>query len=231
VKKAIFFSLVALILALMSTPVMATPIQTLSTGDPNTSVSGNGGLPVSSKAEFTMAIDVISITLTNTLDNPKSVSQNLSDLGFYFTIPGAVPTGTLISSSGVERTVASNGTYTDGSGVSTGWALSAVTGGLYLNVLGTPVGPEHTIIGDPNGSNVYSNANNSITGNGPHNPFLAGPVTFTILAPGVTESTTISSVWFSYGTTASTSVPEPTTLLLLGLGLVGVAGFRRKFRK
>jgi hypothetical protein len=29
----------------------------------------------------------------------------------------------------------------------------------------------------------------------------------------------------------STQVPEPTTLLLLELGLVGVAGIRRKFKK
>lgn len=31
--------------------------------------------------------------------------------------------------------------------------------------------------------------------------------------------------------TTSTSVPEPGTLILLGLGLVGVAGLRRKFKK
>lgn len=178
-----------------------------------------GGQPVSSQATFTTGLNQVVISMMNTQANPTSVIQCLSSLGF--TLNTGQTVGTLSSSSGLERTIAGNGSFTNGSTVATGWQLD--NGPLLLHVLGTPVGPAHTVIGGPNNSNAYSNANGSIAGNGPHNAFLTGPITFTINVPGVTAESTISAMLFGYGTSAGNNVPgqqvpEPATLALLALG-------------
>lgn len=177
------------------------------------------GKPVSAQATFTTGLNQVVISMMNTQANPTSVIQCLSDLGF--TISTGQTVGTLSSSSGLERSIAGNGTFTNGSNVATGWQLE--TGPLRLHVLGTPIGPAHTVIGGPNNSNIYSNANGSIAGNGPHNAFLTGPITFTISVPGVTADSSISAMYFSYGTTEGNNVPgqqvpEPATLALLAIG-------------
>src|SRR5262249_4151137 len=139
-----------------------------------------GGQPVSAQVVFTTGIGTLHIDLTNLQVNPISIIQNLSDLGFTLSSP--ITGALLTASSGMERTVNADGTFTNGSSVSTGWALEGSpnpTGeALRLHVLGTLIGPAHTIIGPPAGTGLYSAANGSIAGNGPHNPFLAGTVSF-----------------------------------------------------
>lgn len=204
--------------------------------------TSSAGDAENSSAIFVTGAGTISVTLNDLLSNPTDVAQNLSDL--LFTLSNGSTTGTLTTSSGTELTVNSGGTYSVGSSVPTGWALSSSGGSLLLEVLGTPEAPAHTIIGtSSNGTysgGTYSNANGSIAGNGPHNPFLESGTTFTLSVPGVTAATTITAATFSFGTAAgntligtASSVPEPITMLLVGAGLLALGrfGMQRKAKR
>ena len=195
-----------------------------------------GGQPVNATAIIsTSDSGAAFITIINNQANPTSIIQAVSDL--FFDLNGPVGSGALNTSQGVERNIAANGTFTDGNTVDTGWALSHVGSTFHLNVLGTAIGPAHLIIGGPDiNSNVYSNANGSIAGNGPHNPFLAGPAFFMIEDFGIFGATQVSNVIFSFGTEAGTNVPanapdSGATVALLGLALMGLALARAKFGK
>jgi hypothetical protein len=186
-----------------------------------------GGQPVNATAVFTPVVGLVNVTILNNQANPTSIVQAIGDLSFDLS---NVTSGFLGPSTGVERNIADNGTFTDGSPVVTGWALSNVGSTFHLNVLGTPVGPAHLIIGPPGNSDVYSNANGSIAGNGPHNPFLAESAMFAIADLGITADTQVSNVVFSFGT--FTNIPDSgATVALLGLALMGLAVARAKFRK
>ncbi|HEY1458524.1 MAG TPA: PEP-CTERM sorting domain-containing protein, partial [Casimicrobiaceae bacterium] len=191
---------------------------------------------VNASATVTTGAGTVTISLTDLLANPTSVGELISD--FDFVLSGGQTTGTLTSSSGQQITVAGNGTTTLGSTGSTGWGLNSnVAGGLQLDALGF-VGPAGLILGPPGAGGVYTNANPSIAGNGPHNPFLNQTATFTVTVAGVTTNSNITSATFSFGTTAGVNVPgvlqlpsgkipEPASIALLGIGLLAFGASRR----
>jgi hypothetical protein len=198
--------------------------------------SNPGGGAVDAYATFVTGSGTVSITLGNLEANPTDVAQLISDLSF--TLSGGQTSGTLASSSGQEITVNKNpNTYTLGSTVSTGWDLT----GLTLDVLGSSTAPSHLIIGPSGSGGLYSDANGSIAGNGPHNPFLNQTATFVIDVSGVTDASSVDSATFSFGTTEGQytvtgtpgqppqSIPDGgTTALLLGAALSSLGLIRRR---
>jgi hypothetical protein len=195
-----------------------------------------GGENVSATAIFTITSGNLDITLQNTASSITDAGQVLSGLQFVLSSGG---TASLSSSSGQEVTINSTGTPTLGSVGSTGWGFGTKSGSLILCdvcVSGVTfstnpeVTPSNTIIPT---ETSYSSANGSIKGNGPHNPFLEGTVTFDIADSAITSDTTISSAIFSFSTTAGTDVtgvttltstPEPVSSTLAGTGILALAG-------
>jgi hypothetical protein len=211
--------------------------------DPISVCTGSGCSTTNVTGTIVAGNGTVTITLNNNLTNSQviSVAQNIS--GVYFQVSGYNGGAVSLSASNSTQStnIANNGTGTLAGAVNpTGWGAGHSGQTITVCVVcafgvTSPAGPDQTIIGG-DGVGPYSSANGSIAGNDPHNPFLVGTVTFTLIVPGVTVNSTFSNVVIQFGTTATPpqtqEVPDPASMLLLGSGLVGAAaGFRRRFAK
>lgn len=199
----------------------------------------------SAQAVFTLnaATDTITIQINDLLANSTSDIQAINALGF--TLDQSL-NATL--NSGATATLLTNITHTSfGSqlGQPTGWGLLGSAGNFTLCAVnnGNCFQHDHTIIGGPDAGGDYSNANGSIT-NHNHDPFLESGVSFNINVPGLTESNVVTGATFFFGTAADQSgqarciadcaptgkVPEPSTFILLGSGLLIISAVGRKLR-
>jgi hypothetical protein len=209
---------------------------------------------LSAQATFTPGNGTITVTLQNLQSGIHADGQQISQ--FYFTLGGSLSAPTALTNvAGNEVSIAKNGTVASGPTFVTGsnfhWAFAVSGTGVSLDTLNGVGGkPNHLIIGPANGDGNYS-SNASVF---QHNPSFAGSATFTLSVPGVTsnsvlDSTNILNVVFGFGTSGNdhfagqfvgggpdghpgpAGAPEPSSLVLLGLGAAGMAGWGWRRRR
>jgi hypothetical protein len=211
----------------------------LPTASPPLDLNGN---PVSASVILSLsqvgATEVLTVVIDDNTVNQKSDGENVT--GVELNINSSQITGdTLVSSSGAAIDVPSQSSVTHlGVESLTHWTATTSLSQLTLTTIGggTPI---DGIIGIPNGSGVYSNADGSLTGSNKW-PFAQETATFTIDLTGTNISmSSITGAEIGFGTlgtnyinaTVITNIatPEPGTFWLLGISGVLIAlGSQRK---
>lgn len=217
---------------LLSLAVVPAPAATITFSG---SISGKS---VFATADYLFATDVLTITVTNGKADPISVAQAIS--GIDFSIKGGLG-GVLTSAKGELIRIDGTGHYTSSGVSSLDWYRPDAS--FFTTAVGSS-GPDDTILGEPGSGGLYSAANGSIEGNGPHNPFVLHSATLTYKVVGATNTSQLSSFAFYFNTDLQrrdadvravrlSGVPEsgPLVLTAAGLGLI-ICGTRcRKSRQ
>ncbi len=190
--------------------------------------------------KFTLSTNTITILVTNNYANPTDENGIINTV--QFSVTGATGSGALATTnSGQISTINSDGTHNAAliADPLTRWIPTET--GTSINLTAISGGkPNHSIIG-PDSADGFVHAgtyigNASLTN---RNPQDMGTATFIITVPGVTASSTISSVLLYYGSTQTTSntaskvavTPEPGALAFAGAGLLSLFAFKRSRRR
>jgi hypothetical protein len=224
------------------------------------STLGAGNDSIAATAEFTWIGSTLQLRLTNDVDGISKTIQELSGFTFILSgsptlasmsgsadgsvncIGVAAGSSCLVDTADVDPfatppDLAGNGTPP------TGWA-ALPSYALFTFGAGGGSWKPYGIVND----SIVGSGNNGNTGNPEHNPMLLGPVTFDFVFNGFARTPTITGVQFYWGTggehrsgslctgvdcgdpSGDPTVPEPQTLALFGLALLGMAAFTRRRR-